>query len=597
MRSIRLSLIVYILVLLGLALGGVSWFVYQTSAQALRGQEASTIKLFEETYKEQVDEAKNALRDRIQEKAKMLAKRARYRFQFEFLFPIANAALVSQPQGFVSVPLWYLSLNAKETQEMFKLRDIVIGDTDDIVLAPDQDNYQDQEYFQIYNDLGQTQQRSERLLERQGTRSLTADRYLAKKVRDNAESEPDFEEIEPEPNWKLVSVTFRAKVKKAPFTFMRPWAPPIFPKKGGKGLEKGGKGPGGIRNLPSQVPPVAFIQYASETSQHDLWLSKFADDRDDKIATQKESTLAELNSLRWRLLWVCLGTFAAIVIGATVLIRLGLAPLAFLSDSVSKISEKDFRLRLPPRHLPRELQPIADRLTGTLDQLQKAFAREKQAAADISHELRTPLAAMMTTVELSLRKSRSPQEYREMLADIRSSGSQLAHLVERLLALARLDAGVVALKDQDFDACDIAKECTNLIRPLADARGLALTLKAPEPAPLRSDPDKLREILNNLLHNAVEYNRPEGSIDLEVARVNGHLRLAVRDTGIGITPEQRDHLFERFYRADPSRHADTPHAGLGLAIVKSYVDLMGGTIGVDCNGRGSTFTIDLPIST
>jgi two-component system heavy metal sensor histidine kinase CusS len=105
----------------------------------------------------------------------------------------------------------------------------------------------------------------------------------------------------------------------------------------------------------------------------------------------------------------------------------------------------------------------------------------------------------------------------------------------------------------------------------------------------------LREILNNLLHNAIQYNRPNGSLAIEVHRQNGHLHLAVRDTGIGITPEARPHIFERFFRADPSRQADSLHAGLGLAIVKGYLDLMGGTIEVDSiEGEGSTFCVCLP---
>ena len=109
------------------------------------------------------------------------------------------------------------------------------------------------------------------------------------------------------------------------------------------------------------------------------------------------------------------------------------------------------------------------------------------------------------------------------------------------------------------------------------------------------DPDKLREVLNNLLHNAIQYNRPEGRVELTVARDNGHLRMEVRDTGIGIAPEARAHIFERFYRVDPSRHADGLHAGLGLAIVKGYVDLMGGRIAVDsAEGEGSTFRVELP---
>ena len=127
------------------------------------------------------------------------------------------------------------------------------------------------------------------------------------------------------------------------------------------------------------------------------------------------------------------------------------------------------------------------------------------------------------------------------------------------------------------------------------ARGLTLTVEKNGPAPLVADPDKLREVLTNLLHNAVQYNRPEGSIEVRVHRENGHLDLEVRDTGIGIAADARAHIFERFYRADPSRGGDGLHAGLGLAIVKEYVELMGGRVEVESQeGKGSTFRVRLP---
>jgi heavy metal sensor kinase len=286
--------------------------------------------------------------------------------------------------------------------------------------------------------------------------------------------------------------------------------------------------------------------------------------------------------------------FVAVVVGGYWLVRLGLSPLERLSDAVSRVSEKDFRLQMDGR-VPGELKPILATLTETLDQLKRAFAREKQAAADISHELRTPLAALLTTLEVALRKPRSPEEYQEILEDCRASGKQMTQLVERLLALARLDAGVDNLRLREVDVANLATQCAELVRPLADARGLAVRLKAEGETTLHADPDKLREVVTNLLHNAIEYNKPNGSIDVAVARDNGHVRLEVKDTGIGIAPEAREHIFERFYRADPSRHADTLHAGIGLAIVKGYVDLMGGTIGVDSGPAGSTFRIDFPV--
>jgi len=151
------------------------------------------------------------------------------------------------------------------------------------------------------------------------------------------------------------------------------------------------------------------------------------------------------------------------------------------------------------------------------------------------------------------------------------------------------------LRVETVDVSALAEQCTALVRPLAEARGLTLRLHREGEACLQGDPGKLREVLTNLLHNAIEYNRPDGRVDLTVARHNGTLCVEVRDTGVGIAAEARAHIFERFYRADPSRHAEGLHAGLGLAIVKGYVDLMGGSIAVEsAEGQGSTFRVELP---
>ena len=238
------------------------------------------------------------------------------------------------------------------------------------------------------------------------------------------------------------------------------------------------------------------------------------------------------------------------------------------------------------------------RLREALDMLKRAFAREKQATADISHELRTPLAALLTTTEMALRRQRSVEEYQEVLHDCQASARQMSRAVERLLALARLDAGVDTLRLQAVDAAVLAEQCLSVVRPLAHARGvrLAVHVQGEQIPQLTTDPDKFSEVLTNLLHNAIQYNRPGGDIDVRLGRQDDCFELAVRDTGVGIAPEARAHLFERFWRADPSRGADGLHAGLGLAIVKGYVDLMGGTISVESNeGEGSTFRVQLPV--
>jgi heavy metal sensor kinase len=339
-----------------------------------------------------------------------------------------------------------------------------------------------------------------------------------------------------------------------------------------------------------------LIQCAAATTQRDAALAKLDATLENDLSNLKVESRTTLGHFRNQLLLISLATFAAIVVGGFWLVRLGLSPLHKLSEAVSKVSAKDFHLRFDDSRLPRELRPIVEHLTETLDLLKRAFAREKQAAADISHDLRTPLASLLTTIEVALRKQRTPEEYREILSDCHAAGQQMNYLVERLLALARLDAGVDVMRPRSVDITNLAEQCATMVRPLAEARSLTLQVHRNGPIQVTTDPDKLREILTNLLHNAIDYNQPNGSIDLTVERQNGVLQVEVRDTGIGIAPAAREHIFERFYRADPSRHADGLHAGLGLAIVKGYVDLMGGTISVEsAEGKGSAFRLQLPL--
>ncbi|MGD9715258.1 MAG: sensor histidine kinase, partial [Thermomicrobiales bacterium] len=361
-------------------------------------------------------------------------------------------------------------------------------------------------------------------------------------------------------------------------------------------------------------PAAIIIQCAANARELDMVLEDLNEDRKQEVATLKAETNSALAQHRRWLLLICTSTFVATVLGSFVLVWLGLSPLSRLSDAVSKVSPRNFSLDINSRQLPQELRPIAERLSTTLEMLHRAFAREKQATADISHELRTPLAALLTNIDLGLRKTRTPEGYRELFEGCKCSAQQMHQIIERLLTLARLDAGVDRLRAMPVDLAELAAQCAAVVRPLAEARGLELAVYDRRPLPVsfsedsdlgspadvpgsvRTDPDKLREILTNLLHNAVQYNRPEGRIDLTVDGDSDRVVLEVSDTGIGISAEARENIFERFYRADPSRNADDLHAGLGLAIVREYVGLMGGRITVDSKvGEGSTFRVELPV--
>jgi heavy metal sensor kinase len=347
---------------------------------------------------------------------------------------------------------------------------------------------------------------------------------------------------------------------------------------------------------PDRAVPSIFIQCAADTRKRDQDLAGFQKDLDSDLARLEGQSQASLAALKTHLLWICLATFAATTVGGCWLIGVGLSPLRRLSDAVSRVSAKDFRLPLDGPAMPAELRPIVERLTQTLELLRRAFAREKQAAADISHELRTPLAALLTTIEVALRKPRTSERYEELLQECQAIGLQMNQLVERLLALARLDAGADQVRPQEVNVAELARQSLAMVRPLARTRGLDLRISCPESVHLSTDPDKLREILTNLLHNAIEYNRPGGQVDLSVERHDGHLRFDVRDTGVGIPSEAQAQIFERFYRADPSRQANGLHAGLGLAIVRGYVQLLGGTVNLESKeGQGSVFRVELPV--
>jgi heavy metal sensor kinase len=572
MRSIRLSLVLYFLVLLALAFGAVGGLVFWTTAQIVRGREKETGQLLEHQYKEKCNRDKARFDRALRNQAHTLASLAQFQFQGnrqkqQVMAPVGLLTAAPFPDGCLLTPFWAASsCRGSLCGRMYRLSATEIQFNEDHLPAfPDGPVT---EYFQITSEWGNTWK----------SRSLEGHSFPVdfQVFETKHLFEEKFDELELTPGLHLRRLTLQAPASR--FRFI------------GKPKSESSEflmGPG--------VTPALLIQVACDTATRDRLLLNNRAEYEQELEARSAASRETLATLRHQVLGVGLATFALTVIGGFFLVRLGLSPLARLSDAVSQVSEKDFRLQFNEPDLPAELRPIVERLTHALDQLQRAFAREKQAAADISHELRTPLAALMTTVEVALRKSRSAEEYRETLGDCRSLGQQMSQLVERLLALARLDAGVDQLRPQHVDAAALADQCAALVRPLAEAHELTLRVHRNGPACLTADPDKLREVLTNLLGNAIEYNRPHGSVDLKVERDNGHLQVEVCDTGIGIKPEARAQIFQRFYRADPSRQATGLHAGLGLAIVKGYVDLMGGSITVESvEGEGSTFRVQLP---
>jgi heavy metal sensor kinase len=582
MRSIRLSLVVYCLLLLAVALGAVSILVYRTSEQNLREKQKAMSDLLQAKHQAKLDERLLGEARVVWHAVKVQSERRNTEELPPSWLGIMSAGLA--PDALGAIPLWALQACHDDDENRndmkfflgliagpkFKLKGMVIP------LAADQLT----QFVQI-NSANGLEWRSPSM----GNRSFPFD---PKAFSGPSPVDEKFDDtfLNGVPVWRVT-------LKAAYYRFDRP-PPPWAGRKFGPSPPRR-QWPGRITFERRGLPPI-FIQSAYDKSRTDGVLGHMRDELDQDLARLEESTQEDLRALGQNLLALSMITFAVGLLGVFLLVRLGLAPLQKLSEAVSQVSAKDFRLPLETGKMPAELRPIVGRLHETLDLLKRAFAREKHASADISHELRTPLAALLTTLEVALRRPRSAEEYREVLEDARSSGQHMYGLVERLLTLARLDAGADHLRPREVDVKSLAEQCASLVRPLAEARGLSLTVHADGPACVTADPDKLREVFTNLLHNAIEYNRPDGTIDVAVERDNGDVRVDVKDTGIGISPEARQLIFERFYRSDPSRAAEGLHAGLGLAIVKGYVDLMGGKIDVESTvGQGSTFRLRLPV--
>jgi signal transduction histidine kinase len=598
-RSIRLSLIVYFLLLLAAALGASGWLVYRTADEKLNAEQMTNYRLLATQYEDQTTAIKARLDQDLLSQARTVAQLAQVQPQFRRLevaqfMPVGALSAALAPQGNLLIPTWIAS-GTRSPLNLQLLRrlatEIVVVDEE----LPRDPAVGQIEYFQINSEWSSVPSWRSRSL---GDHVLPFD---PARLSSTQSVDWVFDDV-PTPTGTMGRrVQFKVPVTR--FRFFRPVGPP--PGSNGEGLPPVQMTPGrppdvraflgrGDRVTESLMPYVV-IQCVSETDRRDADLYQL-----NLAATaEMEAVLGEgaetRQKLTRRLLLIGAATFLASALGGLLIINMGLRPLRDLGDAVGRISPSDFRLSLPDEPLPNELEPIERRLRGTLDQLRAAFDREKQAVADISHELRTPVAALLATIDVTLRKPRQAEEYRKALVEARAAGNHLRTLVERLLALARIDAGVVQARIAPCPVAEIVDQVATLIRPLATEKSLTLNVDCRADLVWATDADKVREVLINLLHNAVQYNQPGGRIELAAEIADGRLVLDVRDTGIGIAPDQLPHLFERFYRVDPSREEAALHAGLGLAIVRGYIDLLGGEIRVENNpGGGSVFRVVLP---
>lgn len=273
-----------------------------------------------------------------------------------------------------------------------------------------------------------------------------------------------------------------------------------------------------------------------------------------------------------------------------------LRPVDEMTVSARSISASELSGRLPVPDSRDEISRLAAAWNEMLARLEDSFSRMQRFTADAAHELRTPLAALRTTAELSLRRSRTNEEYRQALQQVVEISRRMQSLTETLLAIARGQVPNITFGTTPVDIGGLIDELSAEMQPLMEDKRLMFHRKT-RPVFAEADADGVRRALAILLDNAMKYTPAGGSVTVAMSDDNQSIEIRISDTGAGIPAKELPRIFERFYRVDPSRDRMTGGYGLGLAIARQIAQAHHGNLTASSEvGQGSTFALTLPKS-
>jgi heavy metal sensor kinase len=277
--------------------------------------------------------------------------------------------------------------------------------------------------------------------------------------------------------------------------------------------------------------------------------------------------------------------------------RRALSPLQEIARSAEQISSRNLNERLPLARTGDEMERLSISLNRMIARLDTAFQHISRFTADASHELRTPLTVLRGELEATAQYSQLPGEVRETIGSALEETERLSKIVQGLLAVSRLDAGEAEMERVRLDLAELAVSTSEQMRLLAEDKNISLSCNAPAGVFVEGDRSRLKQIVVNLLDNAINYTAPGGKVQLNVRASEGRAVLEVKDNGAGIPEDALPHIFERFFRTDKARSREMGGAGLGLSIVQAICIAHGGEVKVESTeGRGSRFSVRLPMA-
>jgi heavy metal sensor kinase len=307
-----------------------------------------------------------------------------------------------------------------------------------------------------------------------------------------------------------------------------------------------------------------------------------------------ETTLSHMRI--WLLLGVPLLGLVAVG-GGLILVGRALAPVERIANSAEQITLHNLSERLSLTNTGDELEHLSLALNRMIARLSEAIEQNRRFLADASHELRTPLAALRGELESVVEQARALPELSDRVGSALEEVDRLVKIVDALFAISRLDAGEAQQEQARFDLASLVASTTEQMSLLAEDKGVSVACNVQGSVHVDGDRARIKQVVVNLLDNAIKYTPPGGSIKLDVSAREDKAVIEVADTGIGIPPNALPHIFERFFRVDKARSRDAGGAGLGLAIVKSICAAHGGQVYVESSeGQGSRFKVELPLA-
>jgi signal transduction histidine kinase len=340
--------------------------------------------------------------------------------------------------------------------------------------------------------------------------------------------------------------------------------------------------------------PESWDPQQLETASLQLWdgtlvqVGKSTEVRDDLLAR-----------FRAVLGMVTLTVVVIALAGGFVVTQSAIAPIRRLTRAVARIistGRTDERVPLSGEGTDDAIDELTRLFNAMLDKIEGLVTAMRGALDNVSHDLRTPLTRLRGTAEMALASPPDIDRYREALADCVEETDRVLVMLNTLMDISEAESGAMHLTREPVRLADLVARAADLYRDVAEAKGITLTAHTPADVVVTADGIRLEQVAANLIDNAVKYTPAGGRVDVEVIRDGYRALLRVRDTGIGIRPDELPRIWDRLFRGDTSR--TERGLGLGLSLVKAVVEAHGGMVEVEsAPGKGSVFTVSLPIGT